>query len=149
MNALSFFIVMTGISVEAREDPSKADLDKLQGTWLTISLTHDGKTVVNEMPSPKNGPVTKLVYQGNQWTIKVGDKVVAFGYFAIDATKAPKEIDIMDQSGSKNEKTKLGIYEFDGDTYKYCLAPAGKPRPTEFRSREGSGYSLGISRRDK
>ena len=48
-----------------------------------------------------------------------------------------------------DDKTKLGIYELDGDTYRYCLAPAGKPRPTEFASKEGSGHSLGASQRQK
>ena len=62
---------------------------------------------------------------------------------------ASKEIDIMDETGMKNDKTKLGIYELDGDTYKFCLAPAGKPRPTEFTSKEGSGHSLGVSKREK
>jgi hypothetical protein len=54
----------------------------------------------------------------------------------------------LDQSG-KPEKTKLGIYEIDGTVYKYCLAPAGKPRPTEFVSKKGSGHSLGVSKREK
>ena len=81
--------------------------------------------------------------------IKVGDKTVASGTFKIDPTKTPKEIDVMDESGVKNDKTKLGIYALDGDTYKYCLAPAGKPRPTEFTSKAGSGHSLGVSKREK
>ena len=54
----------------------------------------------------------------------------------------------MDDSGVKNEKTKLGIYEIDGNSYKYCLAPAGKPRPTEFTSKKGTGHSLGVSKRE-
>ncbi len=130
-------------------EPSKGDLDKLRGTWLTVSLVNDGKTLVDEKAPPKIGPATKLVYDGNTWMIKVGDKTVASGAFKIDATKMPREIDIMDESGVKNDKTKLGIYELDGDTYKYCLAPAGNPRPTEFSSNAGSGHSLGVSKREK
>jgi uncharacterized protein (TIGR03067 family) len=80
--------------------------------------------------------------------VKVGDKTVATGKFRIDAARSPKEIDILDDSGVKNEKTKLGIYEVDGDIYKYCIAPAGKPRPTEFSSRPGSRHSLGVSKRE-
>ena len=79
----------------------------------------------------------------------VGDKTVATGVVKIDSARRPKEIDLLDESGTKNEKTKLGIYELEGDIYKYCLAPAGKPRPTELASPEGSGYSLGVSRREK
>ena len=76
-------------------------------------------------------------------------KTVGSGTFRIDPKKTPKEIDILDESGMNDDKTKLGIYELDGDTYRYCLAPAGKPRPTEFASKEGSGHSLGASQRQK
>ena len=135
--------------VPTKDAPSKGDLDKLQGTWLTVSLVNDGKTLVDEKSPPKEGPATKLVYDGNRWMVKVRDKTVASGVLKIDPAKKPKEIDIMDESGTKNEKTKLGIYEIDGDTYKYCLAPAGKPRPTDFTSKEGSGDSLGVMKREK
>jgi uncharacterized protein (TIGR03067 family) len=79
----------------------------------------------------------------------MGDKTVASGIFRIDADKSPKEIDILDESGVRHEKTKLGIYEIEGDTYRFCLAPAGKSRPTAFTSKEGSGHSLGVSQREK
>jgi len=133
----------------AADRPPRGDLDKLRGTWLTVSLVNDGKTLVDEKTPPKAGPATKLVYEGNNWMIKAADKTVASGKFKIDATKTPKEIDIMDESGTRNEKTKLGIYEIDGDRYKYCLAPAGKPRPKMFTSKKGSGESLGVMKREK
>ena len=131
-----------------QDDPPKTDLEKLTGTWLTVSLVNDGKTLVDEDDPPKEGPTTKLVYDGTKWMINVGDKTVASGVFKIDATKTPKEIDIMDESGKRNDKTKLGIYELDGDEYKFCLAPAGEPRPTEFKSKAGSKHSLGVSKRE-
>jgi uncharacterized protein (TIGR03067 family) len=153
MSATYFLLLAAGTLVAAddrsKADPSKGDLDKLRGTWLTVSLVNDGKTVADEKTPPKAGPATKLVYEDNKWMIKVGDKVVARGIFKIDATKKPKEIDVMDESGVKNDKMRLGIFELDGDTYKFCLAPAGKPRPTEFTSKAGSGHSLGVSKREK
>ena len=153
MKALCYVILTIGalmtISGAGEGDPSKGDLDKLRGSWLTVSLVNDGKTLVDDKAPPKEGPATKLVYDGNTWMIKVGDKTVASGAFKINVTKMPREIDIMDESGMPNDKTKLGIYELDGDTYKYCLAPAGKPRPTEFMSKTGSGHTLGVSNREK
>jgi hypothetical protein len=153
MKALCFAILTTGAMMAAdgpsQDDPSKGDLDKLRGTWLTVSLVNNGKTLVGEKTPQKEGPTTKLVYDGNKWMIKVGDKTVASGIFKIDSTKQPKEIDIMDESGVKNDTTKLGIYELNGDTYKYCLAPAGKPRPMYFTSKDESGHSLGVSKREK
>ena len=153
MKTMCCLILTTGALIAAdgagKGEPSRGDLDKLRGTWLTVSLVNDGKTLVDEKALSPKGPTTNLVYDGNTWMIKVGDKTVASGSFKIDATKMPREIDIMDESGVKNDKTKLGIYELDGDTYKYCLAPAGKPRPTEFTSKAASGHSLGVSKREK
>ncbi len=131
------------------EGAAMNDAEKLQGTWLTVSQVADGKTLVDEKTPPKAGPAVKLAYEGDKWMVKVGDKTVAWGKFKIDQTKTPKEIDILDETGTKNDKTKLGIYEFDGDTYRYCLAPAGKPRPTEFTSKAGSGNGLMVSKREK
>jgi uncharacterized protein (TIGR03067 family) len=153
MKALCFFILTTGSIMAAdnptKDDPSKNDLDKIRGTWLAVSLINDGKTLQDEKTPAKEGPSTKLAYEGDKWMIKVGDKTVAKGIFKLDSSKKPKEIDILDESGTKNEKTKLGIYEIDGDTCKFCLAPPGKPRPTEFTSKEGSGHSLGVMKREK
>jgi uncharacterized protein (TIGR03067 family) len=146
--SILFAGLLIAVAASANDGPPKDDLAKLNGTWLTVSLVNDGKTLVDEKTPPKQEPTTKLVYDGNTWMVKVGNKTVAKGTFKIDAAKSPKEIDIFDESGVKNEKTKLAIYEIDGDTYKYCLAPAGKPRPTEFASKEGNGHSLGVSKRE-
>ena len=153
MRFRGFLFLASGLLVAAagptKDDAPKNDLDKLQGTWLTISLVSDGKTLVTETDAPKPGPATKLAYDGDKWMIKVGDKTVASGVTKLDSTKTPKEIDILDESGTRNAKTQLGIYTLDGDTYTYCLAPAEKPRPTEFTSKEGSKHSLGVSKREK
>jgi uncharacterized protein (TIGR03067 family) len=133
----------------ATPDSQKTDLEKLQGAWLTVSLVSEGKTVVDENHPPKPGPVLKLIYEGNQWIVKVGDKIVGTGKIKIDSAKTPKEIDILDESGTINDKAKLAIYELEGDTFKYCIGPAGKPRPAEFSAREGSGNALIVSRREK
>jgi uncharacterized protein (TIGR03067 family) len=148
MKKLCLLFFATG-AVMAADDRSKSDQEKLRGTWVTVSLKTNGKTIVKDKARPAPGPETKLVYDGDNWKIQTGDKVLASGKFKVDATKSPKEIDIFDETGVKNEKTKLGIYELNGDTYTYCLAPANKPRPTEFVSKEGGWLSLGVSRREK
>ena len=131
-----------------KTDASKQDLDKLQGTWLTVSLVHNGRTLYDGKKPPDDS-AARLVYRGNQWIVKVVEKTVARGMFKIDARKKPKQIDVLDETGMKNEMTKLGIYEIKGDTYKFCLASAGKRRPGKFESKEGSGVSLGVSKRQK
>ena len=143
--ALTVLLAVHGL---VQQNQPKDDLDKLQGTWVTVSLVNDGKTLIDEK-TPQKEPITKVAYEGTKWLIKVGDKTVVTATFKIDPTKKPKEIDFFDESGVKNDKTKLGIYELDGDTYKFCLAPAGKPRPAEFTSKPGSGRSLGVMKREK
>jgi len=142
-------LLLTTGAVMAADDRSKNDQEKLRGTWRTVSLVSNGKTIVSDKSPPAAGPETKLIYDGDNWKIQTGDQVLASGKFKVDASKTPKEIDIFDETGVKNGKTKLGIYQLDGDVYRYCLAPANKPRPTEFVSKEGSGVSLGVSRREK
>jgi uncharacterized protein (TIGR03067 family) len=132
----------------ADDKATQNELAKLRGTWLTVSLVNDGQTVVDDKTKP-TGPATTLVYDGDKWMVQVGDKTVAKGTFKVDVAKTPKEIDVFDESGLPNDRTKRGIYEISGDTYRFCLAPAGKPRPTEFSSKPGSGHSLGVSRRAK
>jgi len=107
---ISCFGFLVTALLPAAADKS-GDLAELQGTWLAVSLINDGKTFVDEKAPPKEGPVTKLVYEGNKWMIRVGDKTVAWGIFKIDPAKKPKEIDILDESGTVNDKTKLGIYQ--------------------------------------
>jgi uncharacterized protein (TIGR03067 family) len=149
MKIRHLLLLTTGLLVATVGSAEETDFDLLQGTWVTVSLINDGKTVVDGNAPPKEGPVTKLTYEGNGWMVKVGEEVAASGVFSLDLTKTPKEIDVMDKSGTENEKTQLGIYELDGDTYKYCLAPAGQPRPTEFTSEPGSGHALIVSKREK
>ena len=146
---ICFFLILTMSLLASAAGPEIGDLAKLRGTWLTVSLISDGKTLVDEKTLPQKGPITKLRYEGNKWMVLVGDKTVASGIIKVGSTKTPKEIDVLDKSGIKNAQTKLAIYELNGDTYKYCIAPAGKPRPKEFSSKPGSGHSLIVSKREK
>jgi uncharacterized protein (TIGR03067 family) len=143
-----FFLVTSGLFLLTGA-PGKDDIARLRGTWLTVSLVNDGKTLAGEGIAPAPGPVAKVAYAGNKWTVKVGTKTVASGIFKLDVTTVPKQIDLFDESGKANAETKLGIYELDGDTYRYCVAPTGTPRPTELVSKVGSGYSCGVSKRER
>lgn len=67
----------------------------------------------------------------------------------LDASQKPKQIDLTHTSGEYKGKVLLGIYEFDGDTYRACVAPPGKDRPTEFSTKEGDGLLLSINKKLK
>jgi len=67
------------------------------------------------------------------------------GTIKLDATKKPKQIDTI----STTKEVMRGIYEMDGDGYKVCFAPVGKPRPSKFASEPGSGHILQVWARQK
>jgi uncharacterized protein (TIGR03067 family) len=145
--AMVLFGLVGGMTDDpAKKDPAQADFDKLQGTWVTVAITSDGKKVLDEKSPPSN---VKLAYEGHTWKVKVGDNVIATGSTKLDPSKSPKEIDVTHETGRKKGETLLGIYELNGDTYKYCIAQPGKSRPKDFVSKEGTGDSLIISKREK
>src|SRR6058998_2221267 len=99
----------------------KKDLEVLQGTWRLISAMEDGKSLTED--------------KVKQTTIVIKD----------DATKKPKQMDTV----STEKEVMLGIYELEGDGYRVCFAPVGKPRPSEFTSKSGSGGILQVWEREK
>jgi uncharacterized protein (TIGR03067 family) len=145
--AALFLSLVAPAAALAGDKSPQDELAKLRGTWLTVSLVNNGEILVDDKTKLKSGSATTLVYDADTWKVQVGDRTVAKGKFKVDTAKMPKEIDVFDESGETNERTKLGIYEIRGGSYRFCLAPAGKPRPTEFSSKPGSGHSLGVSRR--
>jgi len=67
------------------------------------------------------------------------------GTLKLDATKKPKQMDTV----STEKEVMLGIYELEADGYKVCFAAVGKPRPSEFASKSGSGNILQVWEREK
>jgi uncharacterized protein (TIGR03067 family) len=111
----------------------KSDRDKLQGTWEFVSMELDGKK------QDQKGTIT---FDGDQFTVKIGDTVVQSGTQTLDTSKKPHAVDAKILEGEGKGMTQLGIYEIDGDTMKACFDVMGKKRPTEFKSAGGSGTML-------
>ena len=126
----------------AQDPASKKDLEELQGTWKLVSAMQDGKA----LPDAK---VKKTTIVFNNDTFRFPElaeyATSRSGTIKIDATKTPKQMDAI----STNKEVMLGIYQLNGDSYKVCFAPAGKPRPSELASNPGSGYILQVWERKK
>ena len=114
----------------------KKELDRFQGEWVYVSSEKDGK----KTPEEELKGVVRTI-KGDQYTLSKGDKVLARGTIKVDPSKKPATIDVMRSDG---DRALLGIYEFDGDTQKVCLAAPGKDRPREFSAKEGSGNTLTV-----
>jgi uncharacterized protein (TIGR03067 family) len=138
-------IAAIGVSLAADnpQDPaSKKDLDGLQGTWKLISAMRDGEA----LPKDKVKKTTIVIKDDTFLFPDLAEYATSKeGTIKLDATKKPKQMD----ATSTEKEVMLGIYELDGDRYKVCFAPTGKPRPSEFACKPGSGNLLQVWKRKK
>ena len=124
-------------------DPvSKKDLHRLQGTWTLVSAVQDGKAL------PEDKVIkTTIVFKDDTFRFPGSAEYATSrkGTIKVDATKTPKQMDAI----STEKEVMSGIYQLNGDNYKVCFAPVGKPRPDELTSKPGSGYILQVWQRQK
>jgi uncharacterized protein (TIGR03067 family) len=108
----------------AADDPKLADGKKaFQGTWTIVSLEHGGKKA--------DEPVTAgtVVFKGDKYVIKAGDKTVEEGTFQVDAAKTPNRIEVTVKAGEDKGKKWHGVYELEGDTLRAVVGPVDKDPP--------------------
>jgi uncharacterized protein (TIGR03067 family) len=118
------------------DDVSAADLAKMQGDWMVVSMKASG----TEVPDDEAQALFRTVKE-NRYSVARYSKVVGSGTFKIDAAKMPRTIDSQPDK-SPDGKPILGIYEFDGDKLRVCNALPGKPRPTTFDAKLLSGHTV-------
>lgn len=100
------------------------DQKAFQGTW----------TIVGQKKGDSKEPVTgpTVVFEGDKYQIKRGDKVLEEGTFKLDGSKSPKQIDVTVTEGV-DKGTKLhGIYEIEGDSMRAAVGPTDKDRPARY-----------------
>jgi uncharacterized protein (TIGR03067 family) len=130
-------------AADAKDDATKKDEQKFNGSWKAVSIEYDGK----EVPKDAVDKVT-LTVKGEDYTFTRGDEVIK-GTHKLDASKKPKTIDAVRSEGPNKDKPLLGIYELTDDAYKVCFGPPGGERPTEFVSKPGSKERLIVMKREK
>jgi uncharacterized protein (TIGR03067 family) len=111
------------------------ELAKLKGTWKIVSYERNGV----QADADTLDAMSTVTFDGRTYTWSDGGKGTIE---AIDPTKKPKSIDYKATDGDGNDRTDLGIYELDGDTFRDCFVVGGKDRPKEFTAKEGTGYTL-------
>jgi uncharacterized protein (TIGR03067 family) len=147
MRAWITLLFAVGLLIAADEpsnDATKKDMARLQGDWAAVSMIRDGQNIPDD-------DVQSLfrTMKGDQYTVFLFKKVIGKGTFKIDAGKKPKTIDSQAASGPAKGQPILGIYDFEGDTWKICYANPGKDRPTDFTAKEGSERTLAVWEREK
>lgn len=140
------FMLLVGVT-QARPDDASSELKKFEGTWILVSGERDGKKIANDDVKKskitwKGAEVELLTPHQSPQTIK--------GTSMVDPSKKPSQMDFVRSVGPDSGKVMIGIYEFiDPDQYRICFAPPGKDRPTEFKTKEGSGHTLHVWKRVK
>ena len=123
--------------VAAGAGEKDTDLDRLQGTWVVVSLVELGKAV-----PAADTDILEVIITKDAFTVLEKGKPVVHDTIKLDATKTPKTIDFTHVSGDDKGKTEPGIYLLEKDQLKICLNEKTKERPTVFEGKETSAYSV-------
>lgn len=112
-------------------------LNRMRGTWAATRLVLDGK----EMPAflVKSGRRTG---DRNEVKVEFGGGVVVHALVRYDESANPVAVDYLGLGGPTKGQVQRGIMEFRGEEAYFCMAPPGHPRPTQFESKPGSGWTL-------
>jgi uncharacterized protein (TIGR03067 family) len=113
------------------EEFKATSLASLEGTWVKISVVHNGAT---------NEGDGQWVFLGGYMTSTSGDNT-AEGRIQATPGKEQGEIDFIPDG--EGEKLSKGIFKIEGDTLTVCHDGLGKgTRPTEFDAKRGSDRVL-------
>jgi uncharacterized protein (TIGR03067 family) len=129
--------------VAPKDDPNKKDQDALQGDWAC------DRFVVAGMPlDDDNAQSMFRTHKGDSYTLYLFRKKLAGGTFKLDATKTPKQIDLIPEGKGKAGVVR-GIYKLEKDSLTVCYGAPGKDRPTAFESKMETGHTLTVWTREK
>lgn len=124
---IAALVTALSVGVLAADDKKGTDLPDgrkaFQGTWRIVDTEKGGKE------PPDKVTARTVVFEGNKYRIKAGDKVVEEGTFAAYATKTPNRIEVTVTSGEDKGKKWHGIYELEGDTLRAVVGPIDKDPP--------------------
>jgi uncharacterized protein (TIGR03067 family) len=144
MHLLVILGMFLSVAADGQDDIVKVELKKLDGTWVVESILRDPREKY-----PDEGKGIQCVIQEGKVVAELSGKDKPWpGGLAIKiyTAKTPRAMDLQPEGG---KDAILAIYELKGDTLRVCWGPLGKPRPTEFASKPGSGHSLVVLKREK
>jgi len=128
---LAVNIIMVG-SLGWSDEP-KLSNNPYVGSWRMVAVIVDGKDV-------PTGSSTINAVSDSGWTVTVDGKLYSKGTSKRDP-QFPDHSDVIYADGALAGTTMKQIAKIEGDV---MIACAGEKRPTEFKSKPGSGHTLSV-----
>jgi uncharacterized protein (TIGR03067 family) len=126
------------------QEPAAKELARFEGVWSFAQVEVDGA----KQPEAPFATNKLLILKDGRFAIMQGPRITR-GALKLDPTKMPKHYDVTHTQSAAKGQTALGIYEFEGDTFKVCFPLKGKDRPSEFVNKPGSGLLFFVFKREK
>jgi uncharacterized protein (TIGR03067 family) len=137
--AVAWMAIMAPSYAQAPIPPVSDDRAISAGRWAVVSVEWDGKFV-----DPEFLALLQVTYRADgSWAVLFKSVTVAEGKSTNRQDDSPRTFE-METLGSKGIKPTRywGIYRLDVDTRVLCIAPAGRPRPDQFKAPKRSGRML-------
>ena len=121
-------LILTALAVGFAVADEKAGPKEFQGTWTIVESekVDPAKRKTDEPVAAKT-----VVFSGNTYAIKYGDKTVEEGTFSVDATKSPPKIVVEATRGEGTGTKWHGIYELKGDTLRAVVGKIDQAPPSD------------------
>jgi uncharacterized protein (TIGR03067 family) len=123
------------------DEATDKDLKALQGKWKVVAQEVEGKKTPDDVI--KQGGA--YVFKGTKVEISGPSEDAETTDFSIDASKTPKQFDLVIPSGPQKGEKMIGIYDIKEGRLRICLRKAGatgKGRPKEFKTEPDSESGL-------
>lgn len=112
-------------------------MKRLQGEWAALELVTDGSKMRDDWLS-----FGFRKTEGNETKVVFGGQTMLHAKMRIDESAKPIAVDYLNLAGAGKGRVSFGILKWDGDEVTFHIATAGKPRPSDFVSVQGSGTTL-------
>mgnify|MGYP000875032071 CR=1 FL=1 len=129
---VAFGLLALNASILLGDD--RASEDAHLGTWRQVAVVVDGKEVAV-------GPSTLLTVTREGYAVTVDGEPYQKGATKAHRTKSPVQSEVTVTEGARAGKSFGQISMIQGDVLIACL---GVERPTEFKSKPGSGHTLSV-----
>jgi uncharacterized protein (TIGR03067 family) len=127
-----------------KKDRGKEEVQKLDGSWVLVTLQHNGTTFGQDVLKGR-----RTTIQGGKYSSTLDGKLVVAAVLTLDPSKKPRWLTMRYTGGANKGKTYLGIYDLNRDTLHLCITTDGKTRPKDFSAPKGSNQTYAVFKRVK